>query len=261
MADRPPGGPLINTAYNDILVQQLSAYIDTPLTAEGNKALYREVAAGDPAAREKMILGNTALAMTNVESFIRRYPQFAHLRDDLMSAAFIGLTKAVNQMVAGCEIRDSEAWTPVCCMGTWINRELSRLIEDEHQIHLPHESERLAKQKGEPINMPSVSNTIPERGAPASYEEEVEVRDLIDACIETDIERTFMQMREAGYTYAEIADVLQMTVGNLSYVVAKLDCRLQAVLANGGQTSVIVRTTAMKRREKRRATVSPRGAV
>ena len=41
------------------------------------------------------------LAVAKVESLIRCFPGIAHLRDDLTSAAFIGLVKAVNKMAAG----------------------------------------------------------------------------------------------------------------------------------------------------------------
>jgi len=242
----------MNTAYNTSLAIQLSAYTDKPLTAEENEALYPDVAGGNAVARETMILGNTALALANVESFLRQYFQFAYLRDDLMSAAFIGLTKAVNQMAAGCEIKDSKGWTPVGCMGAWINRELSRLIEDERQIRLPHESERLARHKGAPIAMPTVSNMVPERGVSASYEEEVEVRDLIETCLQSDEERMFMVMREAAHTYEEITEVLGTSVPTVSRLAQKLDARLQELVANDGQFPPLLKTVSKDRQQRNR---------
>ena len=96
-----------------------------PLDAEKNAALYQRVAAGDAAAREEMIVGNMPLAVAKVESFIRCFPEVAHLRDDLTSAAFIGLVKAVNKMAkaAGKEpeqldFRPTDSWA--CgSIGNW----------------------------------------------------------------------------------------------------------------------------------------------
>ena len=95
--------------------------------------------AGDAAAREEMIVGNMPLAVTKVESFVRCFPGMAHLRDDLTSAAFTGLVKAVNQMAAGKGPRSTDHSAPAECIGMWINRELRQLIESESLIHLPHD--------------------------------------------------------------------------------------------------------------------------
>ena len=48
-------------------------------------------------------------------------------------------------------------------------------------------------------------NVIPERFEVPSYEKELEMRDLIDSCCTCEEERTFVAMREAGHTLAEIA--------------------------------------------------------
>ena len=192
--------------YNDLLVSQMSE----PLDAEKNAELYLKVAAGDSKAREEMIAGNMPLAIRNVERFIRLFPQVAHLRDDLTSAAFLGLVKAVNGMARGCKIKDVKKWDAACYMGTWINRELGRLIEDETPIRVPHTSKDRANAQGQELPLPVVQYEIPERFEVPSYETELEMRDLIESCCACEKERTFVAMKEAGHTFAEIAEALGM---------------------------------------------------
>ena len=214
--------------YNEKLIAGMHhATHSETWTAEKNLAFFQRVIAGDVVAREQMIVGNMPLAVSKVESFIRCSPRVGHLRDDLTSAAFVGLVKAVNQMVEGCEIKQPESWNPTDCIGSWINRELSRLLEDEKPIHVPHESNRLAKQKGDPITIPEVHNTIPERFEVPSYENELEARDLLDACCAGDNDRTFVVMREAGHTLSEIAVVTKMSVASVHRRGKALDARVQ----------------------------------
>ena len=146
-------------------------------------ALFGRVVAGDAAARKEMIVGNMPLAVAKVESFIRCFPEVAHLRDDLTSAAFIGLAKAVNQMAEGCRIKQPENWNPTDCIGAWINRELGRLIEIEAPIRVPQDQgPRLRKAEGRTDPRSRSFNVIPERFEVPSYEKELEMRDLIESC-------------------------------------------------------------------------------
>jgi hypothetical protein len=216
----------VSNQYNDLLVSQMNK----PLDAAKNAELYRRIVAGDAAAREEMIVGNMPLAIANVEKFIRRVPQAAHLRDDLVSAAFTGLVKAVNGMMKGHRVKKPDKWNPACHIGTSINHELSRAIEDENPIHLPHESERLAKRKGQPIELPEIVNTVPERFEVPSYEKELEMRDLIESCCTCEEERTFVTMREAGYTFVEIAAAINMPLASTHAMAKKLNARVQRKL-------------------------------
>ena len=45
-----------------------------------------------------MIEGNTALAIFRVETYLRTSPQMAYYRDDMISAALLGVCKAVDDM-------------------------------------------------------------------------------------------------------------------------------------------------------------------
>ena len=109
----------MSNQYNAALVADLHrATKSVTWTAEKNAELYPRVAAGDEAAREDMINGNMPLVFSKVESFIRCFPHVVHLRDDLVSAGFVGPGKAVNQMARGCRIRKPKNWNPTDYIGT-----------------------------------------------------------------------------------------------------------------------------------------------
>ena len=215
----------MSNQYNDLLISQMSE----PLDAERNLALFGRVVAGDSAAREEMIVGNMPLAVAKVESFIRCFPGAAHLRDDLTSAAFIGLTKAVNQMAEGTALKYEGNWNPTDCIGAWINRELGELIEIEGIVP-PHTSKFRARAQGEELTVPTVVNVIPERFQVPSYQEELETRDLIESCCTCDEERTFVAMREAGYTLDEIAAAVGMSRTTMYRMARELEARVQRKL-------------------------------
>ncbi len=192
--------------YNNALMDDLhDATNNETLDAARNLGLFQRLKAGDAAARDEMIVGNMPLAVAKVEGFIRCFPDTSYLRDDLTSAAMVGLTKAVNKMAVGKGPRRISPSSPVDFMGMWINRELRRLVEDETPIRVPHESRRLAKQKEEPIVAPAVSHAVPEQFETPTHQKQLEDRDLMESCCICDDERTWLAMRLAGHTNAAIA--------------------------------------------------------
>ena len=197
-----------------------------PLDAEKNLALIKRVKTGGAAAREEMIIGNMPLAIAKVESFLCCASDLCHLRDDLVSTAFIGLVKAVDKMAAGNGPRKDDASAPVDFICMWINRELHELMETEGIVP-PHTSKWRAEGKGEELTVPTFCNTIPGRFEVPSYENELEARDLLDACCISTNERTFVTMREAGHTLAEIAVVTRMSVTSVYRMGKELDARVQ----------------------------------
>ena len=216
----------MSNQYNDVLIADIHRETNgETLDAEKNFALFQRVAAGDAAAHKEMIVGNMPLAITNVESFIGRFPGMAHLRDDLTSAAFVGLTKAVNKMAAGKGPRSTDVSAPVEFMGMWINRELRRLLEPEG-IAPPHTSKRRAKAQGKELVLPVVTHGVPERFEVLPYEGELEARDLIDSCCTCDEERTFLAMKEAGHTLTEIAAAVNMPVSSACVMAQNLEARI-----------------------------------
>ena len=87
----------MSSQYNSELVTDM-ARLGDPSCTEDNDRLYPFVAAGDAAARTKMIESNMPLVVAKVNAYLVEFPDLAYLRDDLTSAGFVGLTKAVNRM-------------------------------------------------------------------------------------------------------------------------------------------------------------------
>ena len=150
----------MSNQYNNELVAEM-ARLGKPFCSEDNSRLYPLVAAGDSAARQQMIEGNMSLAVAKVESFIRCFPNVAHLRDDLTSAAFIGLTKAVNKMAEGTAVKYEGNWNPTDFIGTWINCELGEAVEAENPVRLPRRSRCRACANGQKLKAPSSKTTSP----------------------------------------------------------------------------------------------------
>ena len=214
----------MSNQYNSALVTDM-ARLGKPFCKEDNKRLYPLVAAGDADARRQMIEGNMSLVVTKVDAFLGEWPGFAHLRDDLMSAGFMGLTKAVNKMAAGRRVRN-----PTSYLGSAIKREFDYLLESEAAIRLPHSSRFDALKNDEELAAPTVTNTLPERQGAQSSIGEVDVRDLFDSCCTCQEERIVLAMCEAQHTYAQIAKAIGRP-GSSTYVMAKkVKARIQEKL-------------------------------
>ena len=67
-----------------------------PFTTEQNDEVYRRLVSGDKKARDEMIEGNMALVVHRADEYLRKAPQMAYYRDDMMSAGFVGLCEAVD---------------------------------------------------------------------------------------------------------------------------------------------------------------------
>lgn len=175
-----------------------------------NERLYPRVMAGDEKARQEMIESNMPLVISKVDSYVRRYPQLEHLRDDLHSAGFVGLVRAVNKMA---EHKEPSNVNPTGYMSVAITHEFVKLAKKE----AVHSGIELADTPESDLDarsdVPEVSHNIPESVVDTNQSaatELVELRDLIESCCETDEERTLIRMREEGYADRDIAKALSM---------------------------------------------------
>jgi hypothetical protein len=170
------------------------------------------------------------LVLAKVEGFLRCFPGAAHLRDDFVSVGFIGLVYAVNKIANGKGPRNTDVDAPVGFISMWINRELRRLVESETTIRVPHESSRLAKQRGEILTPPCISDTLHDRSVGPVGVEEVDVCDVMDSCCTGEEERIMLRMREAKSTWAEIVQVIGQPQTTLYKQWCKLYDRIAAKL-------------------------------
>lgn len=221
----------MSNQYNEALVEDIHrATQSETLDISKNAALYERVAAGDAAAREAMIVGNMPLVLSKVEALIQCLPTLEYLRDDLVSAGCIGLTNAVNKMARGKGPRSKEISGSTDFIGMWINRELKALIEVEVFIKVPHSSKARASAEGVELTVPTVCNVIPERFQSPSCRGELETREILDACCDGADERTLLAMREAGYTFQEIADAIGRPLSSTHVLEQRLKGRIQRKL-------------------------------
>lgn len=198
----------MSNQYNGLLVADIHRATNSEtLDAEKNFALSLRVAAGDQGAREAMINGNMPLVLSKVESFIGCFPHVAHLRDDLVSAASVGLVKAVNKISLGKGPRKKDPSAPTDFIGMWINRELNQLLENEGIVP-PHTTKYRARAQGEEVTLPTFTNAVPERFAAPSYQKQLEARDLLESCCTCEAERTIVAMQIAGHTLMKTAKAI-----------------------------------------------------
>ena len=177
---------------------------------ERNERLYPRVMAGDEKAREEMIQSNMPLVISKVDSYVRRYPQLEHLRDDLHSAGFVGLVKAVNKMA---EHKEPSKVNPTGYISVAITHEFVKLAKKEavHSgIELADTPEIDMDASGD---VPEVSHNIPESVVDTNQSattELLELRDMLQTCCQSEEERTLLRMREEGYSDRDIAETLNM---------------------------------------------------
>lgn len=184
------------------------------MTAKGgssrelNDALYPQVAAGNKAARDKMIEINMPLVVAKVDQYVKQFPEAAYLHDDLVSAGFVGLTESVNKL-ATAGPRDNPNATGY--MSTWIQRRIGEVMDGETGIGSPR-TQQLARQFNRQLpkqvevgDLLMLTDSVPDPTRMLEL-----LRDLIDACCETEEDTAIVDLREKGYTDREIATQLSL---------------------------------------------------
>jgi DNA-directed RNA polymerase specialized sigma24 family protein len=105
-------------------------------------------------------------------------------------------------------------------------KEMLDLLPQERTIYVPARSEALAHNNDCPIEAPIVSNVLPETLETFSETGVVDLRDLMDACCESDAERACLRLREEGYTFQEISDRLGLSLAKVFRMFGKLKARI-----------------------------------
>lgn len=204
-----------------------------------NDALYQRIRSGDNSAIDGMILGNLPLVESRLNSFLKQYRRFRHLRDDLYGEAILALTQAVNSFA------ERDADKPMCYVVSRIDYALKNYVDSEIGAGLMSRStvqRRRASEKPLPQRLPldvekppaelwngangrmdrtkvQLDSLGPERRVSRSDAREViratvadsqdsDVLELILACCETDEERAIVRLRIDGHTDEEIGEQL-----------------------------------------------------
>lgn len=186
-------------------------------TRELNDALYPKVVAGDASARNQMIEANMSLVTNKVQAYLSQHPEWNHLRDDLISQGFVGLTQAVNKM-AGIVSEDDidipvDVNNPTGLISTYIYHRLGDLIDKELGIRVPGRTFRRKRKAGQMVGVPvkesslTVEDTF-QKDAMADPRAMVDLKDELLGCCESPTERLIVDHRQDGRSDSEIAEIL-----------------------------------------------------
>jgi len=225
----------VSNQYNEALITGMLRVVKTS-NVDRNQQLFSSVVTGSLEARTRMIEDNMPLVITRVDTFIRIHPNLNYLRDDMTSAGFCGLIGAVDNIQTGVA---TDATNITAYLSTAVQRAIRDLVVLEVPILVPGRTQRLARANGGCIQVAEVVNGVLDtQTVDAKFIEEVDLRNLFESCCECEEERTFLAMREAGYTYQEIATLLGTSPSSVKWLSDKLEARIMETIAQDGQLPV-----------------------
>jgi DNA-directed RNA polymerase sigma subunit (sigma70/sigma32) len=183
-------------SYNTELVEQIMA-TGSPASRDENDELYAAVIAGDEAAKKRMIEGNMPLVLLRVDAYIRCFPGVEHLRDDMASEGFLGLCTAVNKL-SESEVREKSNATGY--LNWWINSSIGQVVDSEGGVGASARTVRNHRKAGKAI-VKQVTDDVDAVRPDVVVDPMAmtDLRDLIDACCESEEERMIVRMREEQY--------------------------------------------------------------
>ena len=184
--------------YNHELNGNLRAACNKAGTVTENNRLYPLVASGDAEAREQMIVNNMPLALTLVESYLASRPQYVHLQDDISAEAFLRVVEVVNLFATGRKITN-----PTSYLSRSIRRHIRASVQQASFIRSPH---------GEQPPCVSTERDTSKvmLGVRAETVGNIDIRDVIDSCCESSLDRELVALREKGHTFAEMATLTRI---------------------------------------------------
>jgi DNA-binding CsgD family transcriptional regulator len=195
---------------------------------ERNNELFPLVVAGDSEARRLLIEENMALVVVKADGLIKQIPNVAYLRDDLVSAGYVGLVEAVNKLPGG-KIRVG-AFNRL--LGKIVTRRMLDLLPVERTIRVPRVSAEAARKpesvswNARPIDVPVVYNVLPETLKAPTHFSIVDLHDVCEACCQTEAERECLRLRSEGHTLREIANILALPFSTTKLLFSKLRRRI-----------------------------------
>lgn len=205
--------------YHNPLASQMS----TPSNIELNMELHQRACLGDETARQELITGNMPLVFSKVESFIRSNPKLEHLRDDLISAGFLGLCMAVNKL---CENDGIEK--PSGYLATAIGNAFGELVEDEVLIYYSRRTQGRAKNDGRTLPQHTTLSESSVAGALVEPSETLDVLDLVLSCCQNRRECKLIRLRYSGLSTAECADRLNLSRATIYRTLGDIEKRYEA---------------------------------
>ncbi len=185
--------------FNPELNANLRARFQKAASRKENLRLYKLLIAGDPNAREEMITHNMPLVLYLVESHLRKWPKTAHLQDELTADGFMRLVQAVDNLA---KPNHSGRCNPTSFITCCLRRSFYDTMLHTPLIHIPRYDPAVSAATGTVTTGVDVSKVRLSNGVETP--EDVDVREAIESCCETQDESVCVAAREQGYSFRDI---------------------------------------------------------
>lgn len=159
-------------------------------TTEQNLAWMEDIRAGETDLINVMIEANIPLVMLKLESFLKLYPGFDHMWDDMVGEGLLALTEAVHDLAKKPTPEDEEDNNPQGFMGMVIVRRVGKMLS--------------AQTRPLPETYRSPLDVV------VDPRDSVDTQDMLEAVCETYIDREILDRRMQGSTIKEIGDALDL---------------------------------------------------
>jgi len=187
-----------------------------------NTELHQQACHGNADSKRALIEKNMPLVLDRVECFLRTNPKLSHLRDDLISEGFLGLTEAVETLC-----RDASIEKPSGYLVAAIQNAFGRLVESEVMIYYSRFTAYRAKNTGRTLPR---QTTLSESGNLSRGEtgiDLVDAQDLLASCCQTERDQRFVALRLAGCSVEEIATEFGVTPRSVYRLADQLQSRVE----------------------------------
>jgi hypothetical protein len=181
-----------------------------------NMELYPRVQAGDTDAVRSMIENNVPYVHWKVASFLKQWPTYEYLADELISAGYDRVVASVNALVG----TSHEEPNPTAYISTAIFRSISQTIRN-----LPGNG--VATKSGPTTKIFPLKPHRCGKRALDSNLNQLELFDEILGCCHSDVERQVIRLRADGNTDREVASILGTALGYVNEIRAAIYARFK----------------------------------
>jgi RNA polymerase sigma factor (sigma-70 family) len=179
---------------------------------------YEHLMTGGALGREDFIHEHMRLVAKLVSHYLRRHQHLGHLKEDIRSAATIGLVKATDRLL----VREK----PKSISG-FIMRAMQKTVQDwidkEQTIYVPTRTKTRSKKQNKPIITPKVERLAIEPTVDMDAAHET-LCDLLTLC-ESDVERRIVRLKADGNSSRSVSKQLKISRETITAILLKLRTR------------------------------------
>jgi RNA polymerase sigma factor (sigma-70 family) len=178
---------------------------------------YEQLKNGGTAELQAFIQEHQKLVSIGVSAYLKKHPHLGYFKDDLRSAAQLGLAKAAARLKKRDKPDSIEGYIVKAIRG-----ELRYAVDRDAPIYIPTSTKAEKKKEGEEI--------IPPKVGPLKYEPAVNpdrsnelLEELEAVCDKRD--KKIIRLRIEGYTLEEIGERLSLTEQRVGQLIQELEAR------------------------------------